>query len=273
MGVFFLQLRLKIKSILLRLLYFKNEQVLLRGELKNTPDKIPVIFFTVHKAGSSLLSDRLTKLFSRSGYVTADLSSFFAKTNPAQRKKFFADLRWKEKVFSQRGVYYCVFRYPFDVPFFDKHKIILVLRDPRDILVSHYFSTRFSHPTQNMDFFSLKEKANSMTIDEYVLFIADDFRQRYEKYLGMIGKENVLFLRYEDMITAPVDFEERIRTFLGMPVEKGELVREEDFQLEQENPQAHKRYVQSGDHIRKLKPETIEKLNGIFGKVLVPLGY
>lgn len=268
-----LALRLKTKAVLLRLFYFRNEQALLRGKLENTPDKTPVVFFTVHKAGSSLLSHRLTGFFARAGYAIADLSSFFAKTDPSLRGKFFADEALKKKVFSHRGVFYCVFRYPFDLPFFDGHKIILVLRDPRDVLVSHYFSTRFSHPTQNMDFHVLKEKAGHMSIDEYALFMAGDFRERYENYFGFIGKPNVLFLRYEDMIAGPEAFEGRLRDFLQMQVKKGEIVGPSDFVLDKEDPKAHKRHVKAGDHQRKLKPETIAELNRIFASVLETFGY
>lgn len=273
MRTLLLRLRFAVKARLLKLLYFKNEQAVLRGRLQGETKENSVIFFTVHKAGSSLLSMRLTPFFRKHGFATADLSSYFAKTDPAQREKFFGDAAWKKKVFACRGVYYCVFRYPFEVPQLDEHRIILVLRDPRDVLVSHYFSTRFSHPTLNMDFYSLKQKAGHMDVDEYVQYIAPDFQQRYETYLSLIGRPNVLFLRYEDMISAPEAFEERLRNFLALPMEKGEIVSAEDFKLEKEDPYAHKRYVQSGDHVRKLKQETIAALNEKFGKVLDVLGY
>ncbi len=273
MRVLLLRLRLAVKGVLLKLLYFKNEQALLRGKLRGDTALPSVIFFTVHKAGSSLLSARFTPFFRNNGYATADLSSYFAKTDPARREKFFGDEAWKKKVFSCKGIFYCVFRYPFHVPDFEQHKIILVLRDPRDVLVSHYFSTRFSHPTLNMDFYGLKQKAVAAGVDEYVQFIAPDFLRRYETYLEMIGKPNVLFLRYEDMITDPQTFEKKIFDFTALTAAPGTLVSPADFNVEKEDPHAHKRYVQAGDHTRKLKAETIAALNEQFGTVLRALGY
>lgn len=273
MRAFLHRVRLRIKGVLLRLFYFKDEQALLRGKLKNTNKQPPVAFFTVHKAGSSLLSKRFSDYFRAKGYTIADLSSYFAKTNPAQREVFFASAEWKRKVFAQKGVYHSVFRYPTTIPQFSELRIILVLRDPRDVLVSHYFSTRYSHPVINMDFFALKKQAEKSDIDEYTLLIASDFRRRYEAYLPWIGKPNVLFLRYEDMIADPATFEERFRYFVDMSVEKGEIVSPEDFQQEREDPRAHKRHVQAGDHKNKLKPATIAALNQEFERVLEALNY
>lgn len=269
----FLRVYLQLKAMALRMLYFRDEQALLNGKFRSKSDRASFIFFTVHKAGSSILSLRLSQVFRKNNFTVVDLSSWFAKTNPAGRERFFNDGEQKRKVFSARGVYYAVFRYPFEVPAFDAHRILLVLRDPRDVLVSHYFSTRFSHPVQNMDFAAQKEQAGKLDIDDYVLRIAPDFLQRYTRYMEWTSKPNVLFLRYEDMITAPVEFEERIRSFTALNIAPGELVSAADFVVEKEDPHSHKRYVQAGDHARKLKPETIVELNRRFAAVLAHYGY
>jgi hypothetical protein len=269
----FLRVYLQLKAIALRTLYFRNEQALLKGEFHSVSDRPSFAFFTVHKAGSSILSLRLSNIFRKNRYTVVDLSSWFAKTDPSGRERFFQNEAQKQKVFSARGVYYAVFRYPFSVPEFDAHKILLVLRDPRDVLVSHYFSTRFSHPVQNMDFAAQKEQAAKLDIDAYVLRIAPDFLQRYTHYMDWTAKPNVLFLRYEDMISAPDAFEERIRSFSALDIAPGELVSAADFVVEKEDPHSHKRYVQAGDHTRKLKPETIAELNRQFAAVLAHYGY
>lgn len=255
------------------MLYFKTEQALLNGTYHSKSGNPSFIFFTVHKAGSSIISMRLSPLFAKNGYQVADLSSFFAKTNPAGRNRFFQNEKQKENVFSAKGIFYAAFRYPFSFPHFDEHKILLVLRDPRDVLVSHYFSTRFSHPVQNMDFAELKEQAGRMDIDQYVLHIADDFVARYSAYVEFLSKKNVLFLRYEDMISDPGSFEEKVRAFSGISINRGELVSAADFKVEKEDPTQHKRYVQSGDHKRKLQSETIAELNRRFGNSLEKFGY
>jgi hypothetical protein len=270
---FFLSAYLSLKAVALRMLYFKTEQALLSGKFRPVNSSPSVIFFTVHKAGSSLLSLRLSRIFAKNNFTIADLSSFFAKTDNEGRHRFFADEKRRRNVFGATGVFYSVFRYPFTVPFFEKHKILLALRDPRDVLVSHYFSTRFSHPVQNMDFAEQKTKAQHMDIDSYVLSISPDFEQRYSEYMNWSAKPNVLFLRYEDMITDPVAFEEKVRGFTGMSIAKGELVSADDFVVDKEDPTQHKRYVKAGDHVRKLKPETIAELNRRFAGAMKQFGY
>ena len=267
------KLQFRIKAFLLKLLYFKTEQALLRGRFRPVSDKPNVIFFTVHKAGSSLLTMRFTPFFQKHGYAISDLSSWFAKVRPAHRALFFNDAGQKQNVFGTRGVFHCVFRYPFEVPEFDKQQILLVLRDPRDVLVSHFFSTRYSHPVQNPEFFKLKQTAGELSIDAYVLHIAADFRKRYETYLPWIGKPNVLFARYEDIIENPEAYEKQLEAFTGLPVVPGEIVSPADFEVDREDPKAHKRKVKAGDHREKLQPETITKLNAEFAEILKQLRY
>ena len=273
MSAFWFKLQFRIKALVLRLLYFKTEQRLLAGTFKSENPKPSIVFFTVHKAGSSLLTMRFTPFFSKNGYAISDLSSWFARIKPAARAVFFQDEKLKSRVFSASGVFHCVFRYPFDFAGFDKHKIILVLRDPRDVLVSHFFSTRYSHPVQNPEFYKLKATAGTLDIDEYVLKMASDFRKRYEHYLLWIGKPNVLFARYEDIITSPEVFEKQLDAFTELTLQAGEIVSPEDFELNKEDPKAHKRKVQAGDHKEKLKPETIGLLNKEFQRVLEQLKY
>lgn len=273
MNTFGFKLQFRIKAFLLKLLYFKTEQALLRARFKPVSNKRSVIFFTVHKAGSSLLTMRFTPFFQKHGYAISDLSSWFAKVRPADRALFFSDAKQKQNVFGTPGVFHCVFRYPFAVPDFEKQQVLLVLRDPRDVLVSHFFSTRYSHPVQNPEFFKLKKTAGELSIDAYVLHIASDFRKRYETYLPWIGKPNVLFARYEDIIEHPEAYEKQLEAFTGLPVIPGEIVSPADFEVDAENPKAHKRKVKAGDHREKLQPETIVKLNAEFAEILGKLRY
>jgi hypothetical protein len=267
------RIKFTLKAFLLRIFFFSNEQKLLKGKLHSVSDKPSFIFFTVHKAASSLLSIRLAPFFRKNNYVVADLSSYWAKTDLHGRETFLKDAVARKNVFGTKGIFHVAFRFPIDIPEFEKIKILLVLRDPRDVLVSHYFSTRFSHPVLNNDFYDLKAKAEQLSIDEYVKFIAPDFKQRFATYLSWTGKPNVLFYRYEDLITDPQKFEKAFADFSDLPVEKGEIVSEKDFVQEKEDQFAHKRHVHAGDHRNKLKPETIDWLNSFFGDILLQLGY
>lgn len=266
-------IKYRLKAFLLKLLYFKTEQKLLKGQFKGAIDKPPVILLTVHKAASSLLSIRLAPFFQRHGYAVADISSYFAKTGLHQRPDFLKSEQQKRNVFCTPGIFHCAIRWEVNIPCIDKVKIILVLRDPRDVLVSHYYSTLYSHPEINPEFFALKEMAKKTAIDDYARFMAQEFQKRYAHYVHMIRSNDVLFLRYEDLITNPREFEQRVGKFAGVEVGAGEIVSENDFKVEKENPGAHKRQVKAGDHKSKLQPETIKWLSDYFRDELIALHY
>lgn len=273
MQSFLQKLKYSIKAKLLQLLYFKTEQQLLAGRFRGNEKLPPVLLLTVHKAASSLLSVRLSSYFSKHGYAIADISSFFAKTGLKKRDAFLASEEQRKKVFCSPGVFHCAIRWEVEIPCPQQTKIILVLRDPRDVLVSHYYSTKFSHPVLNPDFYAFREKAGHLNIDEYVKWIAPDFRNRYQHYLKMIRSQNVLFLKYESLITEPEKFEKQIADFVSLPLSAGEIVNTSDFAVSKEDPSSHKRQVKSGDHKNKLQPETIEWLTAYFGELMKELGY
>ncbi len=263
----------KLKARLLKWFYFENEQALLKGKIIKSIDRPSVVFFTVHKAASSLLSQRLSVYFNKHGYLIADLSSFFAKTGMHQRRFFLDNTSQRQNVFKHKGVFHCSFRYYVDIPQLSAQKILLVLRDPRDVLVSHYFSTLFSHPVHNIEFLLHKENALNLDIDDYVKTIAPEFLVQYLNYMELRKCPNVLCLLYEDMVNLPATFEQSIANFVDLPLVDGEIVHADDFIQEKENKYVHKRKVTPGDHREKLKPETVLWLNDFFQEVLIQLNY
>lgn len=257
----------------MQLLYFKTEQRLLKGTFKGNQNLSPVILLTVHKAASSLLSVRLTPFFRNRGYEVADISSYFARTGISKRDYFIQSESQRKSVFCAPGVFHCAIRWEVEIPCPQLARIILVLRDPRDVLVSHFFSTKYSHPVLNPEFFVFKEKSENLGIDEYVKWIAPDFLRRYLHYIKLMKSENVLFLKYENLITEPRRFEKDIAEFVKLSCNPGEIVSEADFEVNKEDPSSHKRQVKSGDHRNKLKPETINWLTDYFKEVLDTLEY
>ena len=61
------------------------------------------------------------------------------------------------------------------IPSLEKYKVILVTRDPRDILVSDYYSIAYSHSVPSKTgnkydkFMSKRNKAREYTIDDFVI--------------------------------------------------------------------------------------------------------
>ena len=189
-------------------------------------------------------------------------------------------------IFRCRGYLYSVFGGMIDgIENLDKYKIVLVTRDPRDILVSGYFSKAFSHPVPSQlgnkreAFLTERQAAQNLTIDEYVVAESDRVLRIFERYQTLLldAHPHVHVTKYEDMIS---DFETWITRLLGYC----DLALSEEFvqQLvaeneakkpKQEDQSKHLRRGVAGDYKEKLQQDTIEALNEKFGPTLSRFGY
>jgi hypothetical protein len=192
-------------------------------------------------------------------------------------------------------------RFFVKVPKIQDYNIILHLRDPRDVLVSMFYSYCFIH-TANIAEASIKHRKETAEkgIDEFVLakcssksleytencgsgrhveHLIGNIPRRYNDYINnLLGKNNVTFLKYEEMVT---DYQSWINKFIKpFNIENHEkVVSELSAQSENFFPSrtidvmSHIRHVTPGDYKNKLKPSTIERLNNIFSLVLDSLDY
>ena len=90
-------------------------------------------------------------------------------------------------------------------------------------------------------------------------------------------RRNVLETRYEDMIR---DFPQWLDAVLGFcalscnEATRASLIAESNgSEITKENKMKHKRQVTPGDHRRKLRPETIAKLDAELADILTRYGY
>jgi hypothetical protein len=138
---------------------------------------------------------------------------------------------------------------------------------------------RLSHVKHYKKLRTRAETLSTRGIDQYVLDQADEYHSRYAAYCdNLLGKKNVVLLRYEDMV---LDFDRWFSAFaaafgpgassaISQPM-MDNLRRQ--FEMRSEDRKSHKRKVTPGDHRDKLRPETIARLNERFSDVLKALGY
>jgi hypothetical protein len=93
----------------------------------------------------------------------------------------------------------------------------------------------------------------------------------------LLGQPGVALLRYEDMIGDPPGWVARLAGAVGVACEEDDV---EHLiaagQLGRERREDVKRHVRSGatgDHLRKLRPDTVAALNERLAGVLTPFGY
>jgi sulfotransferase family protein len=254
-----------------------------------------ILIYTVHKAGSMFLH-KLTNNIAKELYIDyysindnkihdeIEVYSWNAFIENNLLTGCFGPIRGGEAV-------------PSIPDNLDMYSIAVHMRDPRDVLTSLYYSMTYSHGSREGGFQFTEDKRKvwqTEGIDRFVLKMTTKFKYRYE-YLcsSLIGKDGVKLLRYEDMIT---DFGGWLENYLsvfshcgpkkknifGLVNEKSNMRKlykktlkeySDEFNIVNEDVYSHKRQIVAGDHKRKLKPETINRLNDEFNDILNLLGY
>jgi hypothetical protein len=118
-----------------------------------------------------------------------------------------------------------------------------------------------------------RERLQNLSIDDYVVFRSQDFLTIFDQYSRL---ENPRVFRYEDVVFNKSKWIADILDFLELSLEKNQIekiAKAQDIFPTEEKTSAHIRQVAPGDHKRKLKDDTIEKLNNIFKEVLIRYNY
>lgn len=255
----------------------ESKLVSCKGLIAGT-DKSPSVFlFSTHKCASTFLNQLLSDLAVREGKRHVNLESYLG-TRPDKRDSLYADIEFMDNIFKNKGYYFGVFRYGFkNFNSNSESKVIVVLRDPRDILTSQFYSIAYSHPVLTKRFIEKRNHALKVGIDQHVKDMSDRFLNTYTNYItNYLGKQNVLLVRYEEMVADfPLELK-KILSFIDYSKTEEAIAywtQNPPFRTEGENHLKHKRKVTPGDYKDKLKGDTIQYLNEKFKMVLERLGY
>ncbi|MHA7872947.1 MAG: sulfotransferase domain-containing protein [Hyphococcus sp.] len=151
-----------------------------------------------------------------------------------------------------------------------RDRFILHLRDPRDVLVSMFYSWSYSHPGVNDDYRAqLREKG----VDDFALRQSADLKRKYDLYLSdYLGLPQTTLLAYEEFVLDRPSWLEKFLQAAGAaggPNRYKRLAqRNPAKQISTENIHAHIRKAAPGDYREKLSLETQHALNEAWGDVL-----
>lgn len=259
-----------------RIKKYRTETMLSKGRKIKTADAESVLFFTTYKCASVFVGKVLKELTNLRGYRYANFDSYFTHQE-RDVHKCYRDESFIDAAFRPNGVVYGPMRHYQSVPEIERYKVLLVLRDPRDVLVSHYYSVLFSHSVISKKFLEKRNSNKGKNIDAFVLENLEDYAKIYERYQDqLLGRQNVLFLPYEKMISEPKQFLTRINEFLGLSVEEDAIhkIAEDEMNLPaHEEKYSHKRSGRSGQYLEKLNAVTIEAIENRLDLVLKEFGY
>jgi hypothetical protein len=249
----------------------------------NRPDLPSVTAFALHKAGSVLLNN-----------ILQDLSREIDLTYVSIADEFFRiGLPWQKApkctsdIFLAAGYCYGGFRvWPstFEIPIIATSRSVLLVRDPRDRLVSLYYSLKESHPepgdklaSTKIDFIAKRRLARSLDIDKFVRHRAAEFISRLSIYrTELCEKYPAKIYRYEDVIYDKENWVADLVGHFGWSVPSKaicSIAAQHNVIPTSEDKSKHIRQVHPGNFRKHLKPETITYLNDVFAEEMAYLGY
>lgn len=259
-----------------RFMRYKDERKLEKGKHVSENTKKSVVLFTAHKCASTLVNPIIAELAADADMTHIDFESYFTGFD-AKKYDQFDDPSFLNKAYRPTGYYFGAYRRYRAIPNLEQYKTVLVLRDPRDVVTSHYFSMAYSHLVVNDNVKKARDRAKNQTVDEYVLENAGRFQKIYQSYCDhVLGKPNVLFLRYEEMIVEFDPWLKKLAAHLELNQNSAliqKFIDQTSFKAKKEDVHSHIRSIKARDFADKLKPETIDFVNETFKDILEKMNY
>ena len=251
---------------------------------KNTENPKSAIFYTTHKCASSFVPQLFSVILKNSDYELVDYAGaiwhlgnkFNLGTPHIDCLQNFLEKSYSD-LYSLHGKIYGPQRVPLDFPGRDKFKNIFFLRDPRDVLISAYFSFAFTHPEplndiSRKEFLERRKRLQEQGIDQYVLEESKTWVvPLYNKYKHLRDTaQNSIYLKYDFFTAQTPEFIERIAEFLELNPSQEEIARltTKANPVQKIEVMKHQRSGKTGQYLEKLHPDTVDKLDHILAEVL-----
>ena len=239
------------------------------------PDLVSAYIFAFARGGSTLLNNMVT---SYCQYIRVPTFSLF-DTAFDQGVPTHGIQKDAAVCFNKTGCIYTGFRH---FPAFDLDvsgaPVIWLVRDPRDMMVSLYYSVLKSHviPKGLVSFTKNRKEAAKLDINQYVIEKSKSFAGQFQRYQKMLEGSDLKIYRYEDVIYDKEKWLTDVVSKLG--VERNQrhiknIAKQFDVIPETENENKHIRQVHPGNHTRKLTNQTIQELNTLFSDFLKYFNY
>ena len=239
------------------------------------PDLVSAYVFAFARSGSTLLNNMIASYCRQIGIPTFSLfNTAFDQGVPTQDIQEDASI-----LFKKSGFIYTGFRH---FPAFDLDvsgaPAIWLTRDPRDMLVSQYYSVITSHviPEGLVFFKQNRLEARKIDINQYAIEKAMVFARQFRRYQTMLADSDLTVYRYEDVIYDKKKWLGNLISKLGLKHDRAlvtAIANQFDIVPDKENKEKHIRQVHPGNHTKKLTAKTINELNILLSDFLKYFDY
>lgn len=255
-------------------------------EIEDRSGRPALFVLGVRKSGSSVLNAICTALAAHNDYQYADIAGAFFGHNVLVRD--WANDPAINTLLKSGNVFGGFREFPpilQSSALFRAAPKVLLVRDPRDALVSEYFSNAYSHTIPeardgNGDVNELMQKFRTETlatsVEDSVLRQARHMARTLVQFAPMCDDENCTIMKYEDVVLNKRKMIALICQRFGWTADENlvaAILNWADVMPEKENPTAFVRQVTPGDHRNKLSLPAIEQLNEILREGMALFGY
>ncbi len=247
------------------------------------------LLLTVHKAGSSYVGEIFKEVFARHGFGIVDVLTE-AFDRGLKLGRFVGE---QAERLQAPNSFIGPFRGRFNglAAHISAARPIIHVRDPRDCIVSFYYSVRYSHvasPGPEGDRLQMQREAlERIGIDSFIANMVrggkgvdDEFSRSFELLASIRrARPDAILSRYEDMVEEFPDWLVGVVEQLGIAIDYEmiiDLIARTNFLQNlrvDENPYNHKRQITPGDFRRKLSPSSQKLLTDFYAQELAWFGY
>jgi hypothetical protein len=244
------------------------------------PEVVPsIVMFALHRGGGSITARLLQLALASVGFRLFDEGKRYYQAGYSvdeMPQSFFDGL-------APRGAFHGPFRtYPLTMRLANLASLtrILVIRDPRDCLVSSFYALHGPHDRGDMH--RARERLPTQLdaeegIDDFCFRAAERMRSHTDSLrLLCLHYPDTLVFRYEDIYADPMAWLRGVIERLGIQVAAEALDQarvEAVFTTDTEDASRHHRQGHPGDHLRKLRRQTAIYLAELLAPQLAFFGY
>lgn len=247
-------------------------------------DTRSVLAFSMAKAGSTLLYDLLSTACYKADLTYFSIDDYLFRHNVASDHRPISI----GSVFSEQGFCYGGFRqFPaYPIPILHSCKSVLLVRDPRDMLISLYFSLRTSHGIPEPSgksavadqMIAARQHALNANMSEWIRSNISSYVRMFEGYVaqGFLWRPNVRLYRYEDVIYEKADWLRDMADWFGwtLPDEWiAEVAARFDVIPDVPDPTEHIRQVHPGGHAEHFTAADVALIENGLREYMTFFGY
>lgn len=264
---------------------FPRTHCFLHGTLPAPREPGPnIVHLTLNKAASQHTARILARLLTECGYTSVWPNRYaFFRATPYLEQLPATTLASNPNILAPKRLFIAAIASPpTNAELVTHTRQILALRDPRDLVVSDYFSIRYFHPQpiapDKLEVFTRRrEAATAVGIDAYVLERAPIVHRQLERYLEISRAPTCLaVVRYEEFLNDFPSWLATLERALELPPDSGRRERLASFAPH--HPKAERRDVKiraakAGQFRDQLAPATVASLDREFAPILEGFGY